>query len=391
MKKNKLRLIRGAIVIIFLVFLIWRIIGLITKKNNSNFGNNGARAVAVEVTGIKHETIREIKEFTGTIYPSYRYIIAPKISGRLEKINKRIGDFVEENEIVALIDDAEYQQAVLEAQANLRIAEANLAEALSHFELADQELIRVKSLKEKEYISQSELEAASAAYISAQAQVNLANAQIEQRKAALRLAEIRLSYTVLKASKPGFIGERFSDEGSLLAANAPIVSVVGINTVIIRSSLIERIYGRITTGQKAEIETDAFPDMVFSGNVSRISPVLQETSRMAEMEIEVDNESLILKPGMFCKINIVIAEKENAQIVPSRAIVTENNETGIFMVDENEAVARYIPVLIGITTAAESEIIEPVIAGLVITVGQYQLRDGSKILLPVEDQEEQQR
>ena len=381
MKKKSLKILIRIMVILFLSFLSWRIFILITKESDNNFSRGKDQAVAILAETIKLETIQDIKEFTGSIYPAYQYIIAPKISGRLEKITKRIGDFVNENEIIAIIDDSEYQQELLEAKANLTIAQVNLAEANSQLEFADIELSRVKSLKEKEFASLSDLENANVAFISAKSKVNLTNAQVEQRKAALKLAEIRLSYTVLKSSKSGFIGERFSDEGSLLTSNSPIVSVVGINTVIIRSNLIERIYGKIKIGQEADIEADAFPDKIFYGKVSRVAPILKENSRMAEMEIEVDNQSLTLKPGMFCKINIVLDEKENAQVVPNKAIVMENGKTGIFIVNENESIAKYVPVQLGITTENRSEIVEPVIDGLIITVGQYQLKDGSKILL----------
>ncbi len=386
MKKKSLKILIRIFAILFLLFLIWRIFILVTKDNSNDFGMRRDLAVAVVVETINKETIKEIKEFTGTIYPSYQYIIAPKVSGRLEKITKRIGDFVHENEIIATIDDSEYQQALLEAQANLSIAQINLTEASSQFELADLELNRIKSLNEKGFVSQSDLEDANAAFISARSEVNLSNAQIEQRKAALKLAEIKLSYTVLKSSRSGFVGERFSDEGSLLTSNSPIVSIVGIDTVIIRSNLIEKIYAKIKVGQIAEIETDAFPGEIFNGKVSGVAPILKEDSRMAEMEIEVDNQSHTLKPGMFCKIYIVLNKKENVPVIPNKAIVTENGKTGIFIVNESDSTANYVPVQLGITTENKSEILEPVIEGKIITVGQYQLKDGSKILLSNEEE-----
>jgi len=381
MKKKNLRIV-SFIVIVLVIFFIWRIFNLISGKKDNGFGNNSQRAVAVEIDKIKIASIKEIKEFTGTIYPEYQYLIAPKISGRLEKINFRIGDYVKKDEIVALIDDAEYKQTLLEAYANQQIAEANLEEANSQYNLAMLELNRVESLRAKEYISQSDLDAANANFVSAKSKVNLAEAQIEQRKAALKLAEIRLGYTVLKTINPGFIGERFSDEGSLLSPNTAVVSIVGIDKVIVRSNLIERIYGKVTVGQSAEIETDAYPDYKFNGYVSRIAPVLDEDTRMAEMEVEVDNPDHILKPGMFCRIKIVLSEKQNVPVVPNRAILTENGLNGIFLADTLNSIARYLPVKLGIVTEENTEILEPEIEGFVITLGHYQLKDGSKILFP---------
>ncbi len=103
MRKRSLKILTGIILIFFLSFLSWRIFILVSKESNNDFSSGRERAVAIVAETIKLETIQEIKEFTGTIYPSYQYIIAPKFSGRLEEITKRIGDFVNENEIIAFV------------------------------------------------------------------------------------------------------------------------------------------------------------------------------------------------------------------------------------------------------------------------------------------------
>jgi len=197
----------------------------------------------------------------------------------------------------------------------------------------------------------------------------------------LKSANIRLAYTVLRATEPGFIGERYVDEGSLLAPNSPVVSVIGIDTVIIRTTIIERVYGRIQIGQFAEIEVDAFPDMRFLGKVTQVAPMLEETSRVAKIEVEVPNDSLFLKPGMFAKLRVVLAEKDTAQIVPAEALVTRGGENGIFMVNDSSKTAQYIPVQLGIVTKEEVEILSPRIGGSVVTLGQHLLEDGSPVIL----------
>ena len=78
MKKNKLKII----LIIFLVFLSWRII-LLVKGDSGDSRQYGRLPVAVEVGEVKYAPIQEIREFTGTVYPLYQYIIAPKVSGRI--------------------------------------------------------------------------------------------------------------------------------------------------------------------------------------------------------------------------------------------------------------------------------------------------------------------
>ncbi|MCE5251953.1 efflux RND transporter periplasmic adaptor subunit [bacterium] len=367
--------------VIFIAFMTWRIVSHV-KGPVTGAPGGGRPPVAVEIESVRQAPIKEIHQFTGTVFPIYQYIISPKVSGRVVEIRKRIGDWVTKGEVVARIDDAEYQQAVREAEANLRIAQASLTEAKSQFELSRQELERAQSLQEKGIASPSELDAASTSFDAQKSRLELAQAQVEQREASLTSAKIRLSYTVLAATEPGYIGERYTDEGALLAPNAPLVSVIGINTVLIRTTIIERDYGLIHEGQLSSVMVDAFPGKRFTGKVARIAPLLQEASRVAKMEIEVLNDSLYLKPGMFTRVDIVLNEKESAQIVPSRAVVRRNGKEGVFMVSPDGTQAQYYPVEVGIVTPEATEIVSPKLDGFVVTLGQHLLENGSPIILP---------
>jgi RND family efflux transporter MFP subunit len=378
------------VVIVFLIFLGWRIVSLFTTSKEPwgpgpGFGPGQRQTVAVEVFDVRIEPIKEIREFTGTVNPVYRYIIAPKVSGRVVEITKRIGDWVNKGEIIARIDDAEYQQAVLEAEANLKISKASLNEAESQFELTRQELERVRSLQEKGISSSSELDAAETEYSAQQSRLELARAQVEQREAALKSARIRLEYTVLAATEPGFIGERYVDEGNLLSANSPLVSVVGIDSVIVQATIIEKDYARIKVGQSAELHVDAFPDTTFTGKVARIAPVLEEASRVAKAEVEFENKERLLKPGMFARVSVVLQEKEAVQVLPVEAIIKNNGKEGVFVVEEGALsggnIARFYPVETGISTGTEIEITSPEIKNPVVILGQHLLQDGASVTL----------
>lgn len=379
MKKKHIFRIIG---IVFLMFLTWRIFLLVFKDQGSSSRRSDRPPVAVEIDTVRYESIQETRQLTGSIYPLYQYIVAPKVSGRIIDISKRIGDWVESQEIIARVDNAEYQQAVLEAEANLKISQANLTEIGIQLDLAKQELERVQSLQQKGIASPAELDATTTNVHALQSRIQLAQAQVEQRQAALNSAKIRLSYTILRATEPGFIGERFVDEGSLLAPNSPVVSVIGIDTVIVRTTVIERVYGRIQLGQSAHIKVDAFPGKDFQGNVSRLAPMLQEASRVAQMEVVVANDSLWLKPGMFCQVNVVLAETDSAQVVPSQSMVNRNGVNGIFVIRTKESIAHFVPVQPGITTPNRTEIITPTLDGFVVTLGQHLLEDGSAVILP---------
>ena len=253
------------------------------------------------------------------------------MSGRVIEIRKRIGDRVSPGELIARIDDAEYQQAVREAEANLKIAEAcrgrlpQPARPRPRSEGADG-----IAPGQGARLESAELDGAVSDFSAKESRYRLAEAQVEQREASLESSKIRLGYTRLTASRAGYIGERFVDEGALLAPNAAVVSVIEIGSIIVRTTITERDYRLISPGQPAEVTVDAFASRVFSGRVSRIAPMLLEDSRVAQMEVEVRNDSLLLKPGMFARVRVMIASKTRAQIVPARSIVNRNGETGIY-------------------------------------------------------------
>ncbi len=376
----KKKIIYG-LIIVFVSFLGWRIFSLVTASLRQKEMKVSQQPVAVQADSVRFEPIQQLRQFIGSIHPYYRYIVSPKVSGRIIHIQKRIGDHVNRGEVIAQIDDAEYEQAVIEAEANLRIAQASLLEATSQFELLKQELDRVKSLQEKGIASPSELDAATTNFEAQKSRLALARAQVEQREASLKSANIRLGYTVLTATEPGFIGERFVDEGGLIAANSPVVSVVGFEKVIVKTTVIERDYGLLSVGQEAEVDVDAYPNKRFPGIVTRIAPVLQEASRVAQMEVEVNNDSLVLKPGMFTRVTVILQDKSAAQTVPSDAVINHAGVHGVFMVNSQDNAARFVPVETGIISPKKTEIISPRLEGLVIVLGQHLLEDGSPIIV----------
>ncbi len=369
-------------VIVVVAALAVRIVMLIVKGSGDDNRQRQTAAVAVEVDSVRFGPIREIREFTGSVYPYNQYVVAPKVSGRVVEIRKRIGDRVRAGELIARIDDAEYQQAVREAEANLKIAEASVIDTRSQLELSRDQKERMESLRAKELASNAEVDAAVSDFTAKESRYRLAQAQVEQRQASLESSRIRLGYTRLTATRAGYIGERFVDEGALLAPNAAVASVIEIGSVIVRTTITERDYRLISAGQPATVTVDAFASRRFSGRVSRIAPMLLEESRVAQMEVEVRNDSLLLKPGMFARTQVMIASKNRAQIVPTRSMVSRNGGTGVFMVPGDESVARYVPVEAGIATPDLTEVLSPALEGRVVTLGQHLLEDGSPVLLP---------
>jgi len=342
--------------------------------------------VAVEVTPVMKETIVETGTYTGTLLPESQFVVAPKIAGKVEKIMVDIGDEVENGSLIAVLDNDEYVQQVVQARAELDVARAGIEENRSTLSLKQREFERAKTLRSKKIVSESELDAAQTQYEAAAARQKLVVAQAAQKEAELKTAQVRLDYTRITAVwKDGgnarYVGERFVDEGAMLSPNTPIVTVIDIDTLKAVIHVIERDYPRVRIGQSSVITTDAYPATVFSGTIERIAPVLKEAARQARVEIAIANPEKLLKPGMFVRVQIAFDRHENTTTVPVSALVRVNGKTSVFLADPDTLKARLVGVATGIISADRAEIVAPAIDGYVVTLGQHLLQDGSALTL----------
>jgi RND family efflux transporter MFP subunit len=347
-----------------------------------------AMPVAVEIAPINKGTIRDMGNFTGTLTPKSQYIIAPKVSGRLEQLMVDIGDRVKRGQLIALLDSEEYGQQVVQAEADLQVAQANLQETKSSLDTAKREYDRVLELHGRGISSDSELDSAKGMFVTQDSKHKVAQAQVAHKQAALKAAKVRLSYTKIRAtwddgSRYRVVGERFIHEGAMLTPNAPILSILEINPLIAVIHITDKDYFRVKVGQAASITTDALPGEKVTGTIARIAPLLKETSREARLEIEIPNTEEVLKPGMFINAQIEFLTRSDTTVVPVGSVVQRDNQQGIFLADVENKIAKFVPVSVGITSYELAEILEPLsLSGYVVTLGQHLLIHGSPLILP---------
>jgi len=385
------KIIAIIIVLILVGALGWKIYQKITHPTQGFMPQRGGAAVAVDIAPVETREMRDVGLFTGSLLPDSRFNVAAKISGRLKKLEVQMGDFVENNRVIALLEDDEYAQQVEEAKAQLEVAKANVEEAGSAIGVAKREFERLTELRRKNAISDSDLDRARSDYEVQEAKYKVAQAKVNQEEAALKASQIRLSYTKIPVSweekdpDQRVIGERFVDEGAMIAPNTPIVSVLDLDPMRAVIHVIERDYSSIRIGQEAVIETDAFPGETFTGKVVRVAPILKEASRQARVEIEIPNPDFELKPGMFLRAKIEFSRKQEAQTVPVSALIRYHGKQGVFQVDAGAKKARFITVTTGIVDNERAEILKPALSGSVVIMGQHLLEDDSSIILPEQE------
>jgi RND family efflux transporter MFP subunit len=386
-------IIAVAAVIVLVGALGWKIHQKITTSQEAGGGPSGGTrgrtgaVIAVDVAPVRVETIRDIGVFSGSLKASSEFLVAPKVAGRLERLLVNVGDPVERGQLIAELEDEEYSQQREQARADLRVAEASLEEITSNLVAAQREFERVRDLREKNIATEQNLDTVQAIHRALEAKYKVAQAQIAEKQAAVKAAEARLAYTRIHAEWEGggdqrVVGERFRDEGAMLAANAPIVSILDIDKVTAVIYVTERDYSRIRIGQEATLLTDAWPGETFTATVIRIAPLLKETSREALVEMETADSGQRLRPGMFVRARIEFSRHDEATVIPLGALTRRADAEGVFLVDPKAGTARFVPVRLGIAEENRVEVVEPPLSGLVVTLGHHLLEDGAGVLLP---------
>lgn len=364
--------------------LAWSVYQQLHDTAGKSAHKEDARPVPVEVAAVEHGPIELRRTFTGTLEARAEFVVAPKVSGRLERLNVDLADRVTRGQEVAVLEDAEYVQAVERARADLEVARANNAEALSLLKIAERELKRMDQLRERGVSSESQQDAAMAEQLAKQALVKVTAAQIARAEADLEAARIRLGYTRVNAgwhggSEQRVVAERYVDEGETVAANDPLLRIVELDPVTAVFFVTERDYAQLQTGQGASLSTDAFPGETFPGHIQRIAPVFRESSRQARVELRLENPGLRLKPGMFARATVTLGRVERAIIVPEQALTTRDGHEGIFLLSGDEASVVWRAVQPGIRQGKRLQVTGEDLDGRVVVLGQQLLDDGTPI------------
>lgn len=376
------RLLMISLALGFGILLTWNIFQKLDEPGSLHDKKSERLPAPVEVATIEIASIEQIRSFTGTLQARAEFVVAPKVSGRLASLKVDLADSVERGQLVAVLDDAEYVQAVASAEADLALEQASHQEAHGLLQIAERELQRLSVIHQRGDISESQLDAARSQQLIKQAQTEVTQARIARAEADLETARIRLSYTQVRAdwqegSAQRVVAERFVDGGETLAANAPLLRIVELNPITAVLFVTERDYGLLQVGQAAAISSDAFPGESFHARVQRIAPVFSETTRQARVELEVDNPQLRLKPGMFARASISLQHVDHTTIVPQQALTTRDEQPGLFLVDGDHA--RWQAVEIGIQQGDRVQVSGANLSGQVVVLGQQLLEDGAAL------------
>ena len=343
-------------------------------------------AVVVNVVKPEHVTMLDERVYSGTTQAWSSFDIDPEVSAKLVSLKFDIGDKIKKGDLIAQLDESNYEQAVLQAQAELEVAKAKDMEVKALLKLRKSQYERLKLLLDRNATSDSEFENAESAMKVQEAALVQSEANIQNCEARLAAAKVKLDDTRIFAewysgSVIRHVGDRYVDEGSLVSPGKPILKIIEIDRIKARIPIIERDFRFLQVGQMAEVTTDAYPGVTFKGTVEMISNELAESTRTVVAILSIPNLDFRLRPGMFVRVRIVLSEHRNTQAVPPNAVLTRDDRLGVFMIDPSDQTARFVPVQTGLETRNRVEILSPAFKDndLIVTVGNHMLENGKSV------------
>ena len=263
---------------------------------------------------------------SGTLQALVTVDVGSQISGQIKDINVDFNDKVKKGQVLATIDPQTYTSRVRQGQAQVAASTAQRNQAQAQAAVAMANYNRTKSLFDKGFVSQAQVDADLAAYKATQASVASAAAQIASSQAGLASNQVDLSRTTITAPIDGIVIDRKIQVGNTVAASlqAPVLFTIAqdLSQLQANISVGEADIGQLREDQTVNFTVDAFPDDSFTGTVTQVrkQPTTAQNVTSYVVIAQAANPDMKLLPGMTANADIVLQERRNVLKVPTAAL-----------------------------------------------------------------------
>jgi membrane fusion protein (multidrug efflux system) len=214
----------------------------------------------------------------------------------------------------------------------------------------------------------------------------LARAQLLANKARVGLAEHAVADASVRAPFDGLIARRLVNAGEFVDVGQKLFSLVALDPVEVEFFLPEVESSRVAIGQAVEVRVASYPDAVFGGVVSVVSPTIDTVSRTRRAKALIQNRDGRLLPGSFAQVDLGVAERSGVILVPSDALLQRSDGSVLFKLQSSGERVTRLTVEAGARRGDAIEVQGAIAAGDWIVVrGQSNLVDGSPVALRNED------
>lgn len=296
--------------------VIWK------KMENSN-------SVQYKTQEVVRGNLTVLVTATGTLQPTNEVEVGSELSGIIKSVEVDYNDRVKVGQVLAKLDTSKLEAQVTQSKAALESAKAKVLQAqatVSETRSKLAQLRRVRELSNNKVPSQSELDAAEAAFERAKADEASAKAAVSQAQATLQANETELSKTVIRSPINGIVLTRSVEPGQTVAASfqAPVLFTLAedLTQMELHVNVDEADIGQVHEGQKATFSVAAYPNRTFEARITQTRYGSSTTSGVVTYEtvLKVDNSDLSLRPGMTATADITVKKVENAILIPSAAL-----------------------------------------------------------------------
>ena len=277
-------------------------------------------------------------------------VVVAKIGEVVKEIFVEEGDMVKEGKALAKLEDEQFKLELSKAE--------SLLKKLSN------EYQRNEALFKTKIISKDTFDQVKYDYFT--------------QESAVGLARLNYEYTTIRAPITGVVSERLIKKGNMVQKNQATFRITGFTPLQALLHVPEKEMSKLKKGFPAKLAADALPGEVFEGKIARISPVVDAGTGTFKVTVEVSDNTLKLKPGMFARVHIVYDTHEDTMLVPRNTILEEDTESWVFKVGENTAARTRVET--GYKNKTHVEILSGLEPGdTVVTTGLSTLKDGTKV------------
>ncbi len=308
-----------------------------------------SRKVKVEVAPVKRVRLERSVAAVGTLRSHDSVMLRPEISGRIAEINFTEGGKVAKGQVLVRLDDS--------------VARARLQQARANLKLAGSQYNRSVELNKQGFVSkQARDEAAS-------------NLAVQQ--AAVALAEAELEKTSIQAPFDGLVGLRTVSVGDYVGPGTDLVPIEAIDPLNVDFRIPEQFLSAVSVGARLHVTFDAMAGLQREGSVGAISPQVDVGGRSLLLRANVPNPDYVLRPGLFARVQLELAETMGL-VIPESALAPSGDAQYVYRVEGG--VVRRIMVQIGQRVGAQVEIVSGLNEGdSVVVSGLQKVRDGVEV------------
>ncbi len=348
-------------------------------------GRSTGPSVPIETTTVSRVSVQRLVDFSGTLLSPDQAKVSSEVAGMVRDVPVQLGTGVRAGDVLVRLEPRELALAQERAESALRQVEAQLGidraqdrqpppdeaiasvkQAAANRDDARAAYARAEQLRGRGLMSQMDhdtadtrLKVMEANYQAAIDTIRSLKASLQDRRAAFDLAQKKLADAVIRAPVAGSVSERLVQPGEFIRENTPVVTIVQMNPLKLRSAMQEKYAGGIMPGQQVDFQVEAFGKQPFTGKIAYVSPAVDQTTRTFVVEAIVENPERRLKPGFFAKGTVQTRVDENVMAVPEDAIsnlagvttvyVVENGKVRQQQITTGERVGRMFEVASGLT------------------------------------------